>query len=173
MTATDQSRSAVSGGELARAVFVFVLFLILAPPLGATFLIVGFLSILHALGQGGIDWPSVRMVPLAELSKSMGLFGLLSYMFGGVQAACVAMVVAVVQFKRPSDFVRFVPMLVATLVVAMAVNVIFIARMGMRPELLMLAVLGAHLGAGIVCWLIANAVLWPFRRRQVLTGTGQ
>jgi hypothetical protein len=161
VTHTDDMASSPSVNV--RPLVVFIVFAVLGPPMGAFILIGGLLMI-------GINASQLPQMPSAfEFAKGMALVTPFSFMLGGVQAAFVALVAAFVNAFRPSGLLPFWPVLIASFL-AGAGFVVVIAAYQSNGGLFLLFV-GLHIAAGFGCWLIANAVLWRFRRRPTSTGS--
>jgi uncharacterized membrane protein HdeD (DUF308 family) len=97
----------------------------------------------------------------------VGISVLASYAVGGLQALFVGGVAAIVQSMSRAGLVPFWPVLVACLLAGAAYPIFTILKNQSLPYWEMsLLFFGLNVGSGILCWLICNAVLWPFRRRS-------
>jgi hypothetical protein len=148
-------------GATPKTALVFLIFLVAGPPLGAVlfwaiFLISKFL---------GHNPPLVHHLPV--VLQLVGISVVASYAVGGVQALLVGGVAAIFQSMSRAGLVPFWPVLVACLLAGAAYPVFTILKNQSLPywEMVLLS-FGLNLGSGILCWMICNAVLWPFRRRS-------
>jgi glucan phosphoethanolaminetransferase (alkaline phosphatase superfamily) len=113
---------------------------------------------------------SSRLVQLATNPENFirltMLYLSLSYVFGGIPAALVGLVAAVTQYRSRLQRAPLRAVLLASFMAAL----IFLAAFSIPSAswereptsfitALALTVLGLHLTAGIVCWLIANGLL--------------
>ncbi|CAN7663406.1 hypothetical protein LJR220_006287 [Bradyrhizobium sp. LjRoot220] len=146
-------------GATPKTALVFLIFLVAGPPLGAL-LIWAVLLIWAIISHNP---PSVHHYHL----QMVGISVLASYAVGGLQSLFVGGVAAIVQSMSRAGLVPFRPVLVACLLAGAAYPVFTILKNQSLPywEMLLLF-FGLSVGSGILCWLICNAVLWPFRRRS-------
>jgi hypothetical protein len=148
-------------GATPKTALVFLIFLVAGPPLGALF-IWAILLIGTIIGH---HTPSVHH--LSAVLELVGISVLASYAVGGLQALFVGGVAAIVQSMSRAGLVPFWPVLVACLLAAAAYPVFAILKNQSLPYWeTALLFFGLTVGSGILCWLICNAVLWPFRRRS-------
>ena len=151
----------------APAIGVFLVFVIAGPPLGLLSLLAAGTLLAPAGSFGG----TIRVPTAHELDlmlKGFGLFSPFSYLFGGVQAACVGLVAAIAQYHDRVRRVPLIPMLVASFVAGAAFLGIIALKSPQPPTFTAIAgFLALHCAAGIGCWLVANALLWPFRPRHM------
>lgn len=156
--AADNLSEAV--GATPKTVLVFLIFLLAGPPVGI--LAVWAMVIVLGYVMGASATPD-----LSAHLRSFGVFAVASYAFGGVQALFAGGVAAVVQAMSRGGLVPARPVLVACLLAGLAYPAFAIAtNRSLPPWDTLLAFIGQHVGSGILCWLICNAVLWPFRRRS-------
>ena len=148
-------------GATPKTALVFLIFLAAGPPVGISLMWAMVMSLAYILG----DFPT-RDLPLHL--RSLGVFVVASYVFGGVQALFVACVAAVVQSMSRVGLVPVRPVLVACLLASVAYpTFVIVTDRSLPPWDMLLALVGLHVGSGLLCWTICNAVLWPFRRRFV------
>jgi hypothetical protein len=148
-------------GATPKTALVFLIFLVAGPPVGILLMWAMVMSLAYILG--GLP---TRDLPLHL--RSLSFFMVASYMLGGAQALFVACVAAVVQSMSRVGLVPVRPVLVACLLASVAYPAFMIvADRSPPPWEMLLAWVGLHVGSGLLCWLICNAVLWPFRRRFV------
>jgi hypothetical protein len=146
-------------GATPKTALVFLIFLIAGPPVGILLTWAMAMSLAYILG----DFPT-RDLPLHL--RSLGIFVIASYALGGVQALFVACVAAVVQSMSRVGLVPVRPVLVACLLASLALpGFTIVTSQSLPPWDMVLALVGLHIGSGILCWLICNALLWPFRPR--------
>ena len=148
----------------AKAVAVFFIFVIVGPPLG-------FLTLLVI---GGILSPSQFSLPLRinpdqfhMVFHGMIIFGAISYIFGGIQAATVGLVAAISRYLSRKQRIP----LSTIVITSAAVGIVFLAIIILRPRQpwqqspaglgVMAGWMAIHLGAGIGCWALANLTLRP------------
>jgi hypothetical protein len=98
----------------------------------------------------------------------LGTAALFSYILGGLQALFVAAVAVIFQVKVRTGFVPFLPILVSSLIACVVVAIV-LGRGDLDdiPSYVatLLVVFAFHVTCGILCWLICNGLLWPFRPR--------
>jgi hypothetical protein len=146
-------------GATPKTALVFLIFLAAGPPLGGLLIWTIFL-IWAILGHNP---PSVHHLS-AHLQLS-GIYALASYAVGGLQALFVGCVAAIVQSMSRAGLVPFWPVLVACLLAGVAYPAFTILKNQSLPHWdMLLPFFGLQVGSGILCWLICNALLWPFRR---------
>jgi hypothetical protein len=157
---TPVEHADVADGATPKAALVFMIFLAAGPPLGS--LLLWFIVII----AGPIPLPS----SLHEVSvhlRMIGLFAVASYIFGGLQALFVATVAAVFQSLSRLGLVPVRPVLIACLLASAVYPVfLFVKDHNPPPWSFVLASVALHVGSGLLCCLICNTVLWPFRRRS-------
>jgi hypothetical protein len=146
-------------GATPKTALVFVIFLIAGPPVAILLMSAMMISLGYILGD-----LSPRDLPLHL--RSLGVFVVASCMMGGVQALFVAGVAAVVQSMSPMGLLPLRPVLVACLLASLPFPAfVIITDRTLPPWDMLLALVGLHVGSGLLCWLICTTVLWPFRRR--------
>jgi hypothetical protein len=143
----------------ARGFLVFVVFAALGPPLvGLIIFLVGF-----AMATSKVQ----QMAHARSLFEFATLVMAISYWVGGLQAIVVGVVAGIAQSRARSHLVPLVPVLLACLVAGAGFMVVVYLR-SVQPPLLFTtaAFVGLHLVAGLLCWFLSNAILWPFRNRN-------
>ena len=89
-----------------------------------------------------------------------------SYFCGGLQALFVAIVAAIFQVKVRTGFVPRLPILVSSLFAGVVVAAVIQGpNLGIFDIATLLMVFAFHAVCGILCALICNTLLWPFRPR--------
>jgi hypothetical protein len=147
-------------GATPKTALVFLIFLVAGPPVGILFVWAMTIVLGYILGASAT-------LDLSAHLRTFGVFAVASYMFGGAQALFVACVAAVVQSMSHAGLVPFRPVLAACLLASVAYPAFTIATNQSPPPWdMLLAMIGLHVGGGMLCWLICNAILWPFRRRS-------
>jgi hypothetical protein len=161
LSAADDPGRPEIGGASAKSILVFLIFLIIGPPL------TGFAMLAFGSAIGGGEFPWLD----AATSRRTAAFTLvISYIFGGWQALAVAFVAAAFQSRTRSQLVPLLPVVLTSAFAGVVFIVVLAIKGGQLPAFgLIVLFFCLHLGAGIVCWLIANILLWPFRRRQTST----
>jgi hypothetical protein len=156
--ATDNVSDAV--GFTPKTVLVFLIFLVAGPPLGL--LIVWSTAMLLGHSQ-----PDASYNLLAHL-RVFGVFAIASYMAGGIQALFLAFVASIAQAASRDGLVPFRPVLFGALFITAAYAVFMIIKASGPFAWEQWSIfLVLHVGSTILCWLVCNALLWPFRRRFV------
>ena len=160
-----------------RPLLVLAVFLILGPWLGLLILL-GVLILMAGLMTAHLGLPPPVPEPpidfttvITRVIDAVYMRAPSTYWFGGWQAACVALVAMIANMFRPSGLVPFGPVAIATALTG-ACFVLFTGSRSLSPPsgglvFLILVSVGLHVGAGAGCWLIANLILWPFRRRPM------
>jgi hypothetical protein len=146
-------------GATPKTALVFLIFLAAGPPLGGLAL----WTIAVVLGRIPA---ALSMHDLSLHLQALSVVALASYIFGGVQAQFVACVAAIVQSMSRVGLVPFLPILLAALLAGGANAAFLVMRNERQPLWDLVPLIGLHVGSGLLCWLICNAVLWPFRRRS-------
>jgi len=147
-------------GATSKTALVFLFFAVAGPPLGS--LIVW----ASAIVLGVVPSPSAR--DLSAHLGSLALFAVASYIFGGLQALFVAVVAAIAQSMSRSGLVPFRPVLFASLMASAAYVVFAVVKSEKLPSWdTLLGFASLHVGTALLCALICNTLLWPFRRRFV------
>jgi hypothetical protein len=153
-------------GATPKTALVFLIFLLVGPPVGILALWAMAIALVYILGAAAAPELSGHL-------RTLGLFVVFSYAFGGVQALVVGFVAAVVQARSRVGLVPVRPVLVACLLAGLAYPAFAIVTNQSLPHWdMLLTFIALHVGSGWLCCLICNAVLWPFRRRsanQVMT----
>jgi hypothetical protein len=156
--ATDNLSAAE--GATPKTALVFLIFLGAGPPLGLLVLMASGIVAGHALSAFSTH-------DLLAHLRSLGVFAIVSYGLGGIQALFVACVAAISQAMSPMGLLPFLPVLLACLFVSVAyVSFGMVRNQGLPSWDNSLLFAGLHFGSGILCWLICSAVLWPLRRRS-------
>jgi hypothetical protein len=151
------------GVGIARPIAVFLVFVILGPPIGSLILLVG--AMIATLAAPG-PWPFRGGA--GEFEAMVALFFVFSYLVGGLQALAVAFVALISHVLRWPALASFLAVAAAGFV-AGVVALVAIGATAPTPTRgygTLLFFLAIHVGAGIGCWLIAQALLWAFPRRQ-------
>jgi hypothetical protein len=143
-------------GSVWESVLVFFVFLLVAPPLSEVIFFVA-ASLWAALTMSGTALP---FLPIMS-SNGIALLLFFAYAFGGLQAAAVGIVAAMSHAKNPTLPVPVPPIVVASMCAGVASSIL-IGFLGMRSGSWFLFVFVAHLGANLLCVLIANALLQRF-----------
>ncbi len=139
---------------VARPLTTFLVFTILGPAIGGAITLV---IALVAMARGP-DGPFFQG-GMEEFQKAIPLFVKLSYLAGGLQAAFVAFVALLSTVLRWNGRVSFLSVVIASLIA----GVVFVMVVDPRAYAVAFFIsAGVHVGAGIGCWLIAQAVLRLF-----------
>jgi hypothetical protein len=154
-----------------RPVLTFLVFVVLGPAIGGVALVV--LSWIASLPSdlGQLQWINR---PKAFL-HAVVFVQLFTYFLGGLQALVVGALASIFHLRDPGGPVPLAPVLVGSILCAL----VFLALLWRRGEALQIAtsvvLLLVHVGAGLGCWLIANALLWlvGFRPSAPMTSTDQ
>jgi hypothetical protein len=159
----SSGETADDGVGIARPIAVFLVFVILGPPIGSLILLVGvMIATLAAPGP----WPF--QTGAGEFGVVIALFAVFSYLVGGLQALAVAFVALIAHVLRWPALASFLSVVAASLVA----GVVALATIGAttptptRGYGALLFLLGIHVGSGIGCWLIAQGLLRAFPRRR-------
>jgi len=149
-------------GSGTRGFVVLLVFLILGPPLGAFALVAAPIALTEGLANLRPPHSAASFIRGASF-----FFSPLVYVFGGVQALLVGLVAGACQMRSPARPVALLPVLAAGAVTYGGFLLLDYYRASQLPEpQIILLFLSVHLGAAFGCWLIANLLLWPFRRRE-------
>jgi hypothetical protein len=155
-SATDHVSDAV--GFTPKTVLVFLIFLAAGPPLG--FLLIWATALAFGVGQ-----PAASYDPSAYL-KVFGFFAVASYIAGGVQALFLAFVASIAQAASRNGLVPFRAVFFGALFITVAYAIFMVikdaGKLGWEGLSIFLVL---HVGSTIMCWLVCNALLWPFRRQ--------
>jgi hypothetical protein len=152
--------SVQTDGSGTRGVVVLLVFLILGPPLGAFELVAAPIVLTEGLANLRLPHSAASFIHGASF-----FFSPLVYVFGGVQALLVGLVAGTCQMRSPARPVPLLPVLTAAAVTYGGFLLLDYYRASQLPEPeIVLLFLSIHLGAALGCWLIANLLLWPFRR---------
>lgn len=145
-------------GFTPKTALVFLIFLAAGPPFG--FLVIWATAMIFGASQ-----PVASYGPSAYL-RTFGFFAIASYIAGGVQALFLAFVASIAQAASRDGMVPFRPVFFGSLFVTVAYALFMIVKSAGLPGWEGLSIfLVLHTGAAILCWLVCNAVLWPFRHR--------
>ena len=150
MTSPDQSAAAERGG-IARPLVTFLVFTIAGPAVGgAIVLVIALMAMARGpdgpLFQGGMD----------EFQKAIPLFLQLAYLVGSLQAWFLAFVALLATILRWTDRVSFLAVVIAALIAGIAFVIVVDPR---AYAVAFFISVGVHVGASIVCWLLAKAIL--------------
>ena len=145
-------------GFTPKTALVFLIFLVAGPPLGL--LLVSATALILAHGEPAASYS------LSAYLRMFGFFAIASYSAGGVQALFLAFVASIAQAVSRTGLVPFRPVFFGALFVTVAYAVFMMVKSAGPPAWERLSIfLVLHVGSTILCWLVCNAVLWPFRRR--------
>ena len=145
-------------GFTPKTALVFIVFLVVGPPIAI--LLVSATTLILAHGE-----PAASYNPSAYL-RTFGFFAIASYIAGGVQALFLAFVASIAQASSRTGLVPFRPVLFGALFITVAYAVFMMIKNAGPPAWEGLSIfLVLHVGSTILCWLLCNALLWPFRRR--------
>jgi hypothetical protein len=148
-----------SVGFTPKTALVFLIFVAVGPPLG--FLVLWATALPFGAGQpaGSYD--------LSAYLKVFGFFAIASYIAGGVQALFLAFVASIAQAASRDGLVPFRAVFLGALFITVAYGVFMIVKDGGALGWEGLSIFFVlHVGSTILCWLVCNALLWPFRRRS-------
>ncbi|UPJ48927.1 hypothetical protein IVB30_39025 [Bradyrhizobium sp. 200] len=155
--AADNVSDAV--GFTPKTALVFLIFLAAGPPLGL--LLVWATAMIIGQGQSAANYG------LSAHLRTFGFFAIASYIAGGVQALFLAFVASIAQAASRTGLVPFRPVLFGALFVTVAYAVFMMVKNADPPAWERLSIFFVlHVGSTILCWLVCNTVLWPFRRRS-------
>jgi hypothetical protein len=161
--AADNVSDAV--GFTPKTVLVFLIFLAAGPPLG--FLLIWATGMIFGQGRPAAPYG------LSVYLRTFGFFAIASYIAGGVQALFQAFVASIAQTASRTGLVPFRPVFFGSLFITVAYAGFMMVKRAGPPAWEGLSIfLFLHVGSTILCWLVCNAVLWPFRRRLVGSGPG-
>ena len=147
-------------GFTPKTALVFLIFLAAGPPLG--FLLLWATAIMFGQGQPAASYN------LSAYLRTFGFFAIASYIAGGVQALFLAFVASIAQAASRTGLVPFRPVFLGSLFITVAYAGFMMVKRAGPPAWEGLSIfLVLHVGSTILCWLVCNAVLWPFRRRLV------
>jgi hypothetical protein len=154
--ATDRTSDAE--GFTPKTALVFLIFLVVGPPIGLV--LVSATTLLLAHGEPAASYN------LSAYLRTFGFFAIASYIAGGVQALFLAFVASIAQATSRTGLVPFRPVFFGALFVTVAYAVFMMIKNAAPPAWEGLSIFFIlHVGSTILCWLVCNAVLWPFRRR--------
>ena len=155
-SATDNASDAV--GFTPKTVLVFLIFLAAGPPLG--FLLIWATALAFGVGQPAASYD------LSAHLKVFSFFAVASYLAGGVQALFLAIVASIAQAASRDGLVPFRAVFFGALFITAAYAVFMVikdaGKLGWEGLSIFLVL---HVGSTIMCWLVCNALLWPFRRQ--------
>ena len=145
-----------------RPMLTFFVFIVLGPAIGGvTFVVLSLIAgLVSDFGQHG--WVFNRPEAFLGVLVFIQPF---AYLLGGLQAFAVAGLAAIFHLRDPNGSVPLVPVLVGS-VLCGSVFLGLMSRGGVPSIGASLLLLLVHLGAGLGCWLIANALLWLFGSRR-------
>ena len=156
--AADNVSDAV--GFTPKTVLVFLIFLAVGPPLGV--LVMWGTALIFGQGQPAASYG------LSAYLRTFGFFAIASYIVGGVQALFLAFVASIAQAASRTGLVPFRPVFFGALFITVAYAGFMMVKRAGPPAWEGVSIfLVLHVGSTILCWLVCNAVLWPFRRRLV------
>jgi hypothetical protein len=154
--AADQGSDAE--GFTPKTALVFLIFLAAGPPLG--FLLMWATAMILGPGRPAASYD------LSVYLRTFGFFAIASYIAGGVQALFLAFVASIAQASSRAGLVPFRPVFSGALFVTVAYAIFMMIKNAGPPAWEGLSIfLFLHVGSTILCWLVCNAMLWPFRRR--------
>ena len=159
----EAPRPTPARGSVAQAIGVFLIFAIVGPLLG------GFMALVFlVLFDHRPVISEVTLEQIAYLVKGIMKVVAGSFVFVGFQAAGMGLVAAVSQVIGGKPRVPFIPVLFASLLLgAAAIFIVMNPLSPPRPDpAIVTAALAIHLGIGVLCWLIANALLRTFEFRR-------
>jgi hypothetical protein len=145
-------------GFTPKTALVFLIFLAVGPPLG--FLVLWGTALIFGQGQPAAPYG------LSVYLRTFGFFAIASYAVGGVQALFLAFVASIAQAASRTGLVPFRPVFFGALFVTVAYGAVVMVKSARPPGWEGLSIFFVlHVGSTILCWLVCNTVLWPFRRR--------
>ena len=145
-------------GFTPKTALVFFIFLVAGPPIAI--LLVSATTLILAQGEPAASYN------LSAYLRMFGFFAAASYIAGGVQALFLAFVASIAQAASRTGLVPFRPVFFGALFVTVAYAVFMMIKDAAPPAWEGLSIFFVlHVGSTILCWLVCNAVLWPFRRR--------
>ena len=146
-------------GFTPKTALVFFIFLIVGPPIAI--LLVSATTLILAHGEPAASYN------LSSYLRMFGFFAIASYIAGGVQALFLAFVASIAQAASRTGLVPFRPVFFGALFITVAYAVFMMIKNAGPPAWEGLSIFFVlHVGSTILCWLVCNAVLWPFRRRS-------
>jgi hypothetical protein len=155
--AADNVSDAV--GFTPKTALVFLIFLAVGPPLG--FLVMWGTALIFGQGQPAAPYG------LSVYLRTFGFFAIASYVVGGIQALFLAFVASIAQGASRTGLVPFRPVFFGALFITVAYAVVVMVKSAGPPGWEGLSIFFVlHVGSTILCWLVCNTVLWPFRRRS-------
>ncbi len=155
--ATDNVSDAV--GFTSKTALVFLIFLVVGPPIALLLVLATALLLAHGEPAASYD--------LSAYLRMFGFFAIASYIAGGVQALFLAFVASIAQATSRAGLVPFRPVFFGALFITVAYAAFMVVKNVGPPAWESLSIFFVlHVGSSILCWLVCNAVLWPFRRRS-------
>jgi hypothetical protein len=146
-------------GFTPKTALVFLIFLVVGPPIAI--LLVSATTLVFAHGEPAASYN------LSGYLRMFGFFAIASYIAGGVQALFLAFVASIAQAASRTGLVPFRPVFLGALFITVAYAVFMTIKNAGPPAWEGLSIFFVlHVGSTILCWLVCNAVLWPFRRRS-------
>ena len=155
--AADNVSDAV--GFTPKTALVFLIYLAAGPPLG--FLLIWATAMIFGQGLPAANYG------FSVYLRTFGVFAIASYIAGGVQALFLAFVASIAQAASRTGLVPFRPVFFGALFITVAYAVFMMVKSAGPPAWEGLSIFFVlHVGSTILCWLVCNVVLWPFRRRS-------
>jgi hypothetical protein len=138
-----------------KRVAVFLIFTAVGPLAGVAVLL------LISLYAGG--WKFVADLELAGTFLSISFLTSIAYFIAFAQAALTGLVAAFSFSRR--QLIRFWPVIAASVFIAAAFLLIEVLSDPVDSWVATGLVI-VHVGSALLCYLLANLALWPFRNRQ-------
>ena len=146
-------------GFTPKTAVVFVIFLVAGPPIGLLLALATALILAHGEPAASNN--------LSVYLQMFGVFAFASYIAGGVQALFLAFVASIAQASSRTALMPFRPVFFGALFITVAFAVFMMIKNAGPSAWEVLSIFFVlHVGSTILCWLVCNAVLWPFRRRS-------
>jgi len=146
-------------GFTPKTALVFLIFVAVGPPLG--FLVLWATALAFGAGQPAGSYN------VSAYLKVLGFFAVASYIAGGVQALFLAFVASIAQAASRDGLVPLRAVVFGALFITVAYGIFMIVKDGGALGWEGLSIFFVlHVGSTILCWLVCNALLWPFRRRS-------
>jgi hypothetical protein len=148
-----------------RPVLTFLIFVVLGPAIGGVVFVVLSWIVSLASDIGQLEW---LFHPPKAILHALVFVQLFAYFFGGLQALVVGALASIFHLRDRGGPVPLAPVLVGSVLCGL----VFLAGLsrGEVPQVAGSAVLLlVHVGAGLCCWLIANALLRLIGSRRSAT----